>query len=82
MKGIQIMTGTNHTFLMLFDRELRNAGAQWTTFETTRSAEAWRAYCAAYRRARIVAISLGIDFPIGKPVLRVKAVTATNKRAA
>lgn len=76
------MTDRNNTFLKLLDKELHNAGIQWTRFTATRSAEAWRAYSAAHRRARIVAISLGIDFTMGKPVLRVKAGTVINERAA
>lgn len=76
------MSNANDTFLKLLDRELRTAWEHWTMFALTRSPEAWRAYSAAYRRAKIVAVSLGIDFPMPKPVLRVKADTATNKRAA
>jgi hypothetical protein len=82
MEGSQIMTYTNNIFLTLLDRELRNASTQWAWFAATRSAEAWCAFSAAHRRVHIVAVSLGIEFPIGKPVLRVKAETVTNKRAA
>lgn len=76
------MKNTNQTFLNLFDRELRNAGDQWALFSVTRTEEAWCAYSAAHRRAHIVALSLGIDFQMGKPVIRVKANGADARRAA
>ncbi|TIX89286.1 hypothetical protein [Rhizobium sp. P44RR-XXIV] len=67
------MPNTNNRFMELVDREMRAAGDQWMIFTLTRTADAWRAYVAANRRARIVAVSLGIDFPMPKPILRVQA---------
>jgi hypothetical protein len=63
------------TALQLLEESLLDAFEHWTAFTDSRSEENWRAYCASVRRAHMINLNCGINFTIGRPVIRVPVRT-------
>jgi hypothetical protein len=60
--------------------ELEEAGELLAIFNECRTSENWRAFQASLRRAHMINVNYGINFEIGRPVIRVPTRPAETLR--